>query len=96
MQIGADKDTLGSHAWPPESWVSAIGRGRAENSNGNGTGYAVDCLRSAVTCLEQPDYERAVRMAIRMGHDTDTTACVVGGLAGMRYGLGKIPQRRCE
>ena len=60
---------------------------------GNGTGYVVDCLRSAVTCLEQPDYERAVRMAIRMGHDTDTTACVAGGLAGIRHGLEGIPLR---
>lgn len=60
---------------------------------GNGTGYVVDCLRSAVTCLEQPDYERAVRMAIRLGHDTDTTACVVGGLAGIRDGLKGIPLR---
>lgn len=60
---------------------------------GNGTGYVVDCLRSAVTCLEQPDYERAVRMAIRMGHDTDTTACVVGGLAGIRHGVAAIPLR---
>lgn len=60
---------------------------------GNGTGYVVDCLRSAVTCLEQPDYERAVRMAIRLRHDTDTTACVAGGLARIRFGQEGITQR---
>jgi ADP-ribosyl-[dinitrogen reductase] hydrolase len=61
-------------------------------TQGTGTGYVVDCLRSAVTCLDQPDYARVVRAAIRLGHDTDTTACVAGGLAGIRHGVDAIPQ----
>ena len=28
-----------------------------------------------------------------MGTDTDTTACVAGGLAGLRDGVGAIPDR---
>lgn len=64
-----------------------------EPLQGNGSGYVVDCLRSSVICLQQPDYESAVRAAIRLGQDTDTTACVTGGLVGIRDGIGGIPQR---
>lgn len=61
---------------------------------GRGTGYVVDCLRSAFMILEQAsDYEDAVKRAVLLGHDTDTTACVTGGLAGIRYGLQGIPKR---
>lgn len=61
---------------------------------GRGTGYVVDCLRSAFMILEQAsDYEDAIKRAVLLGHDTDTTACVTGGLAGIRYGLEAIPQR---
>jgi ADP-ribosylglycohydrolase len=41
-------------------------------------------------------YETVVRAAIRLGNDTDTTACVAGGLAGLRDGVGALPQRREE
>jgi len=34
-----------------------------------------------------------VRAAIRLGNDTDTTACVAGGLAGLRDGIDAIPAR---
>ena len=32
-------------------------------------------------------------MTLWMGHDTDTTACVTGGLAGIRNGLQGTPKR---
>ena len=38
-------------------------------------------------------YEEAVRGAVALGDDTDTTACVAGGLAGVRFGAGGIPRR---
>jgi ADP-ribosylglycohydrolase len=56
-----------------------------------GSGYVVDCLHSARVCLEQPTYKDVVTAAVRMGNDTDTTACVAGALAGIRHGLGGIP-----
>ena len=31
--------------------------------------------------------------AIALGNDTDTTACVAGGLAGIRHGVDGIPRR---
>jgi ADP-ribosyl-[dinitrogen reductase] hydrolase len=58
-----------------------------------GSGYVVDCLFSAKFALAQGNYEAVVKAAIALGHDTDTTACVAGGLAGIRDGFGAIPQR---
>jgi ADP-ribosyl-[dinitrogen reductase] hydrolase len=43
--------------------------------------------------MEQPSFERVVREAIGHGRDTDTTACVAGGLAGARHGVAAIPAR---
>jgi ADP-ribosylglycohydrolase len=34
-----------------------------------------------------------VRRAIALGNDTDTTACVAGGIAGIRWGRADIPER---
>lgn len=57
-----------------------------------GSGHVVDCLLSArkVVC-ETDGYEAAVRAAVQLGNDTDTTAAVAGGAAGALYGLGGIP-----
>jgi ADP-ribosyl-[dinitrogen reductase] hydrolase len=64
-----------------------------EPSSGQGRGYVVDALHSARWAVAQGDYEVAVRTAIALGHDTDTTACIAGGIAGLRDRLGAIPQR---
>jgi ADP-ribosyl-[dinitrogen reductase] hydrolase len=58
-----------------------------------GTGYVVDSLYCARRLLEAPDYETAMKRAIAMGNDTDTTACIAGGLAGIRWGVRGIPPR---
>jgi ADP-ribosylglycohydrolase len=64
------------------------------NPKGNGSGYVVDCLHSARLALKRgKTYEDVVREAILIGADTDTTACVAGGIAGIRYGLTGIPAR---
>lgn len=61
---------------------------------GKGDGYVVDTLRSARWAVESTsDYASAVRAAISLGNDTDTTACVAGGVAGLRYGADSIPAR---
>ena len=64
-----------------------------DEPSGEGGGYVVDCLRSARRVLQEPDYASVVRAAIRLGHDTDTTACVAGGIAGIRDGIEGIPRR---
>jgi ADP-ribosyl-[dinitrogen reductase] hydrolase len=54
----------------------------------------VDSLWSGIKCvLSTSDYETCVRKAIQLGEDTDTTACVAGGLAGLLYGEGALPSR---
>ena len=61
--------------------------------DGTGSGYVVDCLRSARWALQAGDYEQVVKAAISLGKDTDTTACVAGGIAGLRDGVNAIPRR---
>lgn len=58
----------------------------------SGSGYVVDTFVSAWEALESSrSYEEAVKRAISYGGDTDTTAAVVGGLAGAYYGVAGIP-----
>lgn len=58
----------------------------------SGSGYVVDSLWSAIWALNQGrNYLSAVRAAISLGNDTDTTACITGGLAGLAYGLDDVP-----
>lgn len=64
-----------------------------EPPKGQGGGYVVDCLHSARMATQQGTYEAVVKSAIALGHDTDTTACVAGGIAGMRDGVAAIPAR---
>ena len=61
---------------------------------GSGSGYVVDSLRSAFMIMQNAEsYEEAVRRAVALGNDTDTTACITGGLAGIRFGCDNIPAR---
>jgi ADP-ribosylglycohydrolase len=56
-------------------------------------GYVVDTLEASIWCLLTTDsYEGAVLHAVNLGGDTDTTASVTGGLAGLYYGLESIPK----
>lgn len=64
-----------------------------EAPKGQGSGYVVDSLRSARMVLEAGDYEKVVKAAVALGRDTDTTACVAGGIAGLRDGTQAIPER---
>lgn len=60
---------------------------------GRGGGYVVDSLRSARWAVEQGSYEAVVRAAIGLGDDTDTTAALTGGIAGIRDGVEAGPRR---
>lgn len=65
-------------------------------AKGEGSGYVVDALQSARMVMGQGDYEAVVKAAIALGDDTDTTACIAGGVAGIRDGVGAIPARWLE
>ncbi len=59
----------------------------------NSSGYVIDTLEASLWCLlNYTSYEDTVLQAVNLGGDTDTTAAVVGGLAGIYYGFEDIPK----
>lgn len=57
------------------------------------SGYVVHSLEASVWCfLQTENYQDAVLKAVNLGEDTDTTAAITGGLAGLQYGADDIPQ----
>ncbi|HEV8191088.1 MAG TPA: ADP-ribosylglycohydrolase family protein, partial [Ktedonobacterales bacterium] len=64
-----------------------------DEPEGKGGGYVVDAIRSAHWAVGQGTYELAVKSAIALGNDTDTTTCLAGGIAGVRDGIEAIPKR---
>ena len=75
------KDELEQHIRPDQS------------PGGTGSGYVVDCLHSARLALEESSFEDVARRAVSLGNDTDTTAAVACGIAGIRFGYSGIPER---
>lgn len=58
-----------------------------------GSGYVVSCLEAALWCFWQTDnFKDCVLMAANLGEDADTTAAVVGQVAGAFYGECAIPE----
>lgn len=54
--------------------------------------YVVSTLKAALWCLLTTEsYAACVLKAANLGRDSDTTASVAGGLAGLAYGYGAIP-----
>ncbi|MBK7341732.1 MAG: ADP-ribosylglycohydrolase family protein [Saprospiraceae bacterium] len=63
-----------------------------ERADIRGSGYVVQSLEAALWCLlTTSSYADAVLIAVNLGEDTDTTAAVCGGLAGLHYGVDSIP-----
>ena len=57
-----------------------------------GTGYIVDTLESSLySFMTTNNYKECIKKAISIGVDTDTIACIAGGLSGANYGYYKIP-----
>lgn len=57
------------------------------------SGYVIHTLEASIWCLlTTKSYKEAVLKAINLGEDTDTTGAVVGGLAGLFYGINSIPK----
>lgn len=56
-------------------------------------GYVVDTLEAAVWCtLNYQNFADTLLAAVNLGEDTDTVGAVTGGLAGVYYGYGNIPE----
>lgn len=58
-----------------------------------GTACVVDSFWSAIATLNASSLELAIIQAIRFGNDTNTTACLAGGLAGLRWGQDEVLNR---
>lgn len=57
------------------------------------TGYVLYSLEASFWCtLNSNSYEETVLKAVNLGDDTDTTAAIAGGLAGLIYGFENIPE----
>lgn len=55
-------------------------------------GYVIEVLESSIWFfLNKDSYEETILSIINMGHDTDTSAAIAGGLAGIYYGQEGIP-----
>lgn len=68
----------------------------AKTDQPRGTGYTLDTIWSARKAMQDDSFEHVARTAILFGHDTDTTAAVACGLAGIKFGINGIPVRWLE
>jgi ADP-ribosylglycohydrolase len=56
-------------------------------------GYVIEVLESSIWFfLKTESYRESVLSIINLGHDTDTSAAIIGGVAGIYYGVEDIPQ----
>jgi ADP-ribosyl-[dinitrogen reductase] hydrolase len=56
-------------------------------------GYVMESLEASLWCfLKHENYMDTVLAAVNLGSDTDTTAAIAGGLAGLYYGAENIPE----
>lgn len=57
------------------------------------TGYVIDTLEAVLwTFFNADGYRDTILKAINLGGDTDTIAAIVGGIAGIYYGVNDIPK----
>lgn len=56
------------------------------------SGYVIDSLEASLWCImNQNTFVESVLTGVNLGGDTDTTAAITGGLAGIIYGIDSIP-----
>ncbi|EDT05716.1 ADP-ribosylation/Crystallin J1 [Burkholderia ambifaria IOP40-10] len=86
-------------AWPDQAERKAflveldVLRRFPETNQPCGTGYMLDTIWSAKRAMEEQSFEDVARTAILFGHDTDTTAAVACGWAGIKFAVEGIPRR---
>jgi ADP-ribosylglycohydrolase len=66
---------------------------KVEEDNIKSSGYVMDTLEASIwSILTTNNYKDTVLKAVNLGHDTDTTGAVTGGLAALIYGMDNIPK----
>ncbi len=91
--VGSLASVVPSESISPVEWAHEVKVvcGPAAPVEGGGSGYVVDSLQSARWALQGEDYRAVIQRAISLGEDTDTTAAVAGGLAGLCWGTQGVP-----
>ncbi len=77
-----------------ERWATVLAEDWTPVSATESNGAVWPTLGQAVWALRNGrDFAEVLRLVIDLGGDTDTVACVAGGLAGAVFGMGGIPSR---
>ena len=73
------------------TWIAALDHLETYTERGGG-GVVWDSFWSAWDAFDgADDYRSTIQRAVAYGGDTDTTAAIAGGLAGIRWGIEGIP-----
>lgn len=93
---GSKQDILTASGYMPSlPTVRALAKGEYQFKSEieiKGSGYVLHSLEAALWCFTHTNnFEQAVLRAANLGDDADTTAAIVGQLAGAYYGLSAIP-----
>lgn len=96
-RTGADKKTLGTRI----SQLFDYDLNRTLNEIRPNYSFDISCQgtvpEAIIAFLESTDYEDAIRNAISLGGDSDTLACITGGIAEAYYGsVGEEIEREVE
>jgi ADP-ribosyl-[dinitrogen reductase] hydrolase len=96
---GAERDKIltGHGCTPTEAKVTEIAdasyAGKSDKQI-EGSGYCVESLEAALWCFRTTEtFRDAVLTAANLGDDADTTAAIVGQIAGAHYGIDAIPSQ---
>jgi ADP-ribosyl-[dinitrogen reductase] hydrolase len=77
-----------------ERWTTVLAPSWTPVDATESNGAVWPTLGQAVWALRHGrDFAEVLRLVIDLGGDTDTVACVAGGLAGAVFGMGGIPSR---
>ncbi|CAF1200777.1 unnamed protein product [Didymodactylos carnosus] len=85
---------------PLHKEIEEIAQGSYKKQGGyddgiRGKGYVVKALEAALWAFwsDENSFEIGALHAVNLGDDTDTTAAIYGQLAGVVYGIDKIPEK---
>ncbi|TFV44860.1 ADP-ribosylglycohydrolase family protein, partial [Blastococcus sp. TF02A_35] len=77
-----------------DRWAVVLAPGWTPADATESNGAVWPTLGQAVWALRNGrDFAEVLRLVVDLGGDTDTVACVAGGLAGAVFGMGGIPMR---
>jgi ADP-ribosylglycohydrolase len=77
-------------------WVAGLAWNQWPDCRGIGGRFGVELVATLpwnTHACEESTFAGVVKAAAALGNDTDTTACIAGGLAGIHFGFDGIPLR---